>query len=430
MTSSLANPEYAAHEYPRNREDRKAIRAQMEKMLASSHFRQSKRYPVLLRYLVEQTLDGRAAELKERTVGVEVFEREPDYDTNLDPVVRVTAGEVRKRIAQYYHDAGHLDEPRIDLPAGSYIPHFRLPSEQHAITSLYGEEALAAPSMVAERALEVLAPERQASPAVHRIEGKLLFASISAVILAVAGWYWMGRQRAAADAVWTPLLNPSPLLISVGEPSLVFNQTAGAKPGPLTVRDHLRGVDYMVFSDVQALTRVTAMLDSHSQPYRLLPASATTYADLRQGPAVLLGGFDNPWTMRATSKLRFQLVRSAGDDELCIEDKKDGGGRRWAVNFSQRYDSLSEDYAIVARFMDPDTHQPVVILAGIGENGTKAASELMTDASSEAFRTLADSLPRDSSRQGWVGRNFEEVVKTQVINGVSGPPLVVAKEIW
>jgi len=51
---------------------------------------------------VEQTLAGNEDNLKERTLGVEVFHRTPDYDTNLDPVVRLCAGEVRKRIAQYY----------------------------------------------------------------------------------------------------------------------------------------------------------------------------------------------------------------------------------------------------------------------------------------------------------------------------------------
>ena len=55
--------------------------------------------PGLLRYVVEQTLSGNEENLKERTLGVEVFRRSPDYDTNLDPVVRLSAGEVRKRLA-------------------------------------------------------------------------------------------------------------------------------------------------------------------------------------------------------------------------------------------------------------------------------------------------------------------------------------------
>ena len=59
--------------------------------------------------MVELALKGQTENLKERTIGIDVFERNPDYDTNIDHVVRTTAGEIRKRIAQYYHEPG----PRI-----------------------------------------------------------------------------------------------------------------------------------------------------------------------------------------------------------------------------------------------------------------------------------------------------------------------------
>jgi hypothetical protein len=77
--------------------DRTAILAQLEKILANPLFKNSRRSPNLLRYTVELTLQGHGGDLKERTLGIEVFGREPDYDTNLDPVVRTTAAEIRKR---------------------------------------------------------------------------------------------------------------------------------------------------------------------------------------------------------------------------------------------------------------------------------------------------------------------------------------------
>src|SRR6202047_727259 len=100
--------------------ERDAIRKQLERILANPLFRNSKRYPNLLRYVVEQTLQGQTSPLKERTLGVEVFARKRYYDTNLDPVVRTTAGEIRKRIAQYYHEPGRENEIRIGLPLGGY----------------------------------------------------------------------------------------------------------------------------------------------------------------------------------------------------------------------------------------------------------------------------------------------------------------------
>ena len=110
----------------------------MERILASPLFKKSRRFPNLLRFVVERSLHGHAEPLKERTLGIEVFGREPDYDTNLDPVVRTTAVEIRKRIAQYYHEAGHENEIRIDFPAGSYLPEFRMPEKPAVLAPATG----------------------------------------------------------------------------------------------------------------------------------------------------------------------------------------------------------------------------------------------------------------------------------------------------
>src|ERR1035438_4049524 len=104
--------------------DPAAVREELERILASPQFRNSKRHSCFLRYVVEETLRGEAGQLKERTVGVRVFGLEPGYDTSTNPVVRVSAGELRKRLLQYYHAPDHGGEPRIDLPPGSYVPEF------------------------------------------------------------------------------------------------------------------------------------------------------------------------------------------------------------------------------------------------------------------------------------------------------------------
>src|ERR1700724_3236816 len=123
------------------------IREQLRRLLAHSLFTNSKRYPVLLAYTVEQTLDGNADQLKERTIGVEAFGREPNYDVNLDPVVRPTAAEVRKRLIQYYYSPDHAGELIIELLVGSYIPLFREPATlQTAVEPLVSAKADTSPS--------------------------------------------------------------------------------------------------------------------------------------------------------------------------------------------------------------------------------------------------------------------------------------------
>src|SRR5271170_1081710 len=111
-------------------EEKNAIHLQMERLVANPHFSHSRRFPSFLRFVIDHTISGRADVLKERTLGVEIFGKNADYDTASDPIVRVTATEIRKRIAQYYQDPGHENELRISLIPGSYIPQFHWPQNE------------------------------------------------------------------------------------------------------------------------------------------------------------------------------------------------------------------------------------------------------------------------------------------------------------
>src|ERR1700678_2432079 len=116
--------------------DDAAVRAQLERIFLSTPFRRSKRYPAFLRYVVEQELNGASSELKERTIAIEVFGKDPYYDPGADPVVRISAGEVRKRLAQYYQEVGDPNQLRIELPVGSYRPEFIAPISARPVPSI------------------------------------------------------------------------------------------------------------------------------------------------------------------------------------------------------------------------------------------------------------------------------------------------------
>src|ERR1700749_4927423 len=109
---------------PKTEEEKDQVRRQMERLLETTHFKNSRRYPALFRFIVEETLEGRGEFLKERLLGIRVFNRPPDYDTADDPIARVTIAEIRKRIAQYYHEEAHESEMRIELMPGRYEPEF------------------------------------------------------------------------------------------------------------------------------------------------------------------------------------------------------------------------------------------------------------------------------------------------------------------
>jgi hypothetical protein len=103
---------------PSTKAEKEAALQQLERLLENPYFHKSKRFPVFLRFVVKEALAGRAEGLKERTLGIEVFGKDPNYDTTEDPIVRVTAGEIRKRIAQYYQEPGHEQEIKLLMHSG------------------------------------------------------------------------------------------------------------------------------------------------------------------------------------------------------------------------------------------------------------------------------------------------------------------------
>lgn len=104
----------------------RAVRAELERLLESSAFRTSKRCREFLEYIVDHTINGPNGTLKERSLGVELFQLPQDFDPGQHTIVRVTANEVRKKIAQHYlAENGSFHAVRIELPPGSYRADFR-----------------------------------------------------------------------------------------------------------------------------------------------------------------------------------------------------------------------------------------------------------------------------------------------------------------
>lgn len=102
------------------------VRLQLERILAARRFANAEKLSLFLRYIVEATLRGEENELKETLIGVQVFGRKPDYDPKADSTVRVEAGKLRARLAEYYEAEGSGDPIVITIPKGSYRPEFRV----------------------------------------------------------------------------------------------------------------------------------------------------------------------------------------------------------------------------------------------------------------------------------------------------------------
>ena len=415
--------------------DAAAIREQLQRLLAHPLFANSKRYPALLAYTVEQSLLGNAGDLKERSIGIEVFGRTPTYDANADPVVRITAGEVRKRLGLYYYDPAHAGELVIELPVGSYVPVFRTAEKvgeppHDALESVAASIGTAEPASLALNA-EILPPARPS-----RLRWPLL--ALLTVVGGIAGVLIGMRIQPAPsveapsniDRFWEPFLSSSGITtFCLGEPaknidtdsinSLEAPIAARSEPQQLYVRLHLSG--NLALADVITLTRAAAALEARHKAIRVVPASEATFAQLREGPIVLIGAFDNIWTLRVTQKLRYGFESKNGD--ALLVDRKSADKTTWATAWDLPYQKLSKDYAIVARIRDNTTGQPVIIAAGISEEGTEAAGEILYNP--VYLNSLLAKAPAN-----WEKMNMEAVIETQVIEGHSGPPNILAVETW
>jgi hypothetical protein len=420
--------------------DPAAVREQLERLVTHSLFANSKRYPALLAYVVEQTLLGNASDLKERSIGIEVFGRSPSYDANADPIVRITAGEVRKRLSQYYYDASHAGELVLELPIGTYIPTFHPPDapaepERVEPASQPLPAAIAAPQPApSPLPVQPIAPE---GPRAQPWRLRWIVAGFLVVVAGAIGLAVGLRIHPVPpvpppsniDRFWEPVVSSAnPATFCLGEPAKNLDTesindfeapVSPPQPEKLYVRLHYSG--NLALADVITLTRTAANLEISHKTFRVVPASEASFAQLREGPIVLIGAFDNIWTLRVTQKLRFGF--ESKDGVATLVDRKSPKPTSWATAWDLPYEKLSRDYALVARIHDSTTGQPVIIAAGISEEGTEAAGEILYNP--VYLDTLLAKAPPD-----WEKKNMEAVIETQVIQGHSGPPNVLAVETW
>jgi hypothetical protein len=391
------------------------VREQLNRLLANPFFSHSKRFPMFLRFVVDRTLAGEAESIKERTLGIEIFGRDAEYDTASDPIVRVTAAEIRKRVAQYYQDPAHREEVRITLPSGSYIPLFGWPQAARDLT----------PHEVEPAPLPLPAPRNLTGVNAPRHSHlTLLLACVAAALVSVATLLvWQNTHPSALEFFWQPLLgSKEPVLLCVADQlqySNIVLRDAADPSKQFILNDKLTA---LVMDDVFATGKVVGVLQSRGRQYSLKGEGATSLNDLRNGPAIFIGAFDNAWTLRLTNTLRYHFSNNPEMTRMSIVDRNSPS--QWYVDRPvQMATNIYRDYAIIARFTDSNTGRLAVIAAGIGRGGTIAAGEFLTDPADLA------QIERAALAAG-NKKNMEIVLSTQIIDGQPGSPKVEAAYFW
>jgi hypothetical protein len=255
------------------------------------------------------------------------------------------------------------------------------------------------------------------------------------------------RQQSALDQFWAPAFaTPQPVLICLAKPVVyrptieMYQKYARAHPGtfqteversnqaiPLDKSEKLvwgdlsQMADYGVaVGDVYAAVKISSLLGTIGKPSQVRIGANYSFEDLRNSPAVIVGAFNNKWTMEVAPTLHFRFVDQNGHYTI---HEQIPGGRTWPSNVGTAAHPSGEDYAILARLLDSKTGQFTVIAAGLTGSGTQTAGEFA--ANSEDIEKVVRQGPSD-----WQMKNMELVLKTTVTESVAGPPQVVAAYYW
>lgn len=399
----------SAEEEPISQE---AIRAALNRVLASTAFRTSQRAQVFLRYVVEATLSGNSEALKERIIGIEALGRGASFEPSDDSSVRVAAGDVRKRLMMYYASPEGSTDPLVfDLPVGNYIPHFANRSGGSLKATTDSVEAAGG------RRNDSVRPGAFRSRKMAAILTLMLAASFVSIA------YLRFRSPSLPPVLqqfWEPVFqSPVPALLQV-TPVPVYSLEKPSSQAKPEVADFVEHPNQFVdVGDLKAEARIAALLTQAKRPPIVRIGNDVGFDELKKSPAILVGFSYDRWA-ELNRGLRFYLNPGL-NDFYGVTDY--GVPTRWKISTYPNSLTLDEDYAIVSRVLDRDTGQVLVQVSGISRYGTEGAADLITNADLLA-QALRDAPP------GWQKKNIQIVLHVRVISGSPATPTILATHFW
>lgn len=379
-------------------------------------FAESLKCQEFLRFIVGAFFDGSADTLKERLIGIQLYRKESLYDTAGDPIVRVRANEVRRRLAAFYDsEAGSRSALRVTIPTGGYVPRIQNPIPA----------SLELPTSPART------PNAFPKPVGPWAKLALGLVAALATMILLAGYPW--RPGHALDAFWAPWLGSGKsVVVCTGNIRLFYLSPAlqdrlrGAPPAAVSSsRDEwAKPSDFLVSrGNFHAASDLIAYLSGKGERVDTRVGHNLTMNELAESPVILLGAFSNVWTVELNNSLRFRFLKDNGAvrGRISTIQDRDNPHRVWtAPDFP---DPITLDYALVTRLRQPKTGRYIAALGGISQFGTQAAGHFLTD--KVALSRFAAGLPKD-----WADKNLQVLLATKVVDNTPMEPTVLAWHIW
>jgi hypothetical protein len=401
--------------------DREQYLAQIDKLVNSHALHGSESLCKLLRYLAKHALDHPGSPIKEYQIATEVFGRSTGFDPQLDSMVRVQAGRLRVKLAEYYNSDGEADAVAVELPRGTYVLSFhhraagspRLHSGQPAEN---GREA-AAPTYTYRNwiiatalltVLLVLSAIAILSLVSSRNPAQAGIARDSDQIPAAFRVFWNGFISGQEEP-WVIFSNAK----FVGRPEINIRYYDPVKDGKNTpIFDHYTGV-----GEVLAVHELDHLFGTFHRQIRVKRGSLFSLDDAKNNNLIFVGSpLENLTLLElpGTQQFVFQRVESGprkGDPEVVNVHPQPGEPKEFLS--TPGGEPQTEDYGVIALLRSLDPGQSVLILAGNTTMATQAAVEYVCHKNS-----VEELLLRLSVSQTGQLKPFEAVIRVKVTRGV------------
>ena len=397
--------------------DRAQFLSEVERLVASHTLHGSESLCKLLRYLAKHSVDHPGVPVKEYQIATEVFGRQSDFDPQLDSMVRVQAGRLRSKLAEYYSSEGSNDATIIEIPKGSYavVIHDRTTGSsnnghvdvQHGAASdrpmlprnwVIATVGLSVAFVVASAlALHFYLARRSDPPATEQ----------TAQAPAPFRIFWRGVLTGPEEP-WVIFSNAA----FVGAPTTGMRYYDASRDRQSPILDHYTGV-----GEVLAVHNLDLVFAALHQSLRVKRGSLFSLDDAKNNDLIFIGSPSENLTLQdipSTREFIFQPIKTgehAGNVAIINTKPQPGEASQFVANPSNVH--LSEDFAIVAFVHGINPEHSELILAGTTTIGTQAAVEYVT-----RENYLATLLQRLGASDPSQVAPFEAVIRVKVAKGV------------
>jgi len=405
---------------------------QIDNIIKSHSLRGSESLCKLLQYLAKQSLDHPDAPLKEYQIATEVYGRPAGFDPQSDSTIRVQAGRLRLKLAEYYAGEGSADPILVKIPKGSYHLIFEArPVELPPQTQTAPLREPLPRSVVDESVL-----------ARWRIAAILLLAGLVTTLIVLGSLLWnrklpepmmaapsAPRTAGSLAAFWRPFTSgdDEPWVIFsnaafVGRPETGMRYYSPRQDSKSTVHDHYTGV-----GEVLAIHALDDAFGTLGRRIRVKRGSLFTLDDVRNNNLIFVGSPSENLSLLdipGTQEFVFQRVASGRrQGDLSIVNKHPKPGEVGTYLASPSDVPLTEDYSVVGLVPGFGPGRFVMILAGTTTFGTQGAVEFVCR--QESVEKLMHEIPGSSA--GAI-KPFEALVRVKIARGVPvGTELVAVR---